>query len=67
MSTLLIPTSALAFALALAPATVQSQVSASLSFHLGLFDGIGMGLAASHWDHGSIYSPGFSVGFGVEI
>jgi hypothetical protein len=57
----------LAFALCLTPARAEGQVSASVSFQLGLFDGIGIGLATPHWHHGSIFSPGFHVGFGVGI
>ena len=45
----LIPSAVLAVALLMAPTSGQAQVSASFSFHLGLFDGVGMGLAVSSW------------------
>jgi hypothetical protein len=49
--------------LAFAPLSAESQVS--LSFHIGLFDGVGVGIAATHWHQGSIFRPGFRVGLGV--
>ena len=67
MSKHIIPASVLALALALAPGTAQSQLSASMSFHLGLFDGAGMGMAAHHWGHQSIFRPGFSFRFGASV
>ncbi|MBT8398353.1 MAG: hypothetical protein HKO65_07345, partial [Gemmatimonadetes bacterium] len=63
----LIPSAALALALAAAPSAGSGQLSASLSFHMGLFDGVGMGLAVSHLNPHSIYSPGFRVGFGASF
>ena len=66
MSKRTIPTAALALALLWAPSTVGGQLATSVSLHMGLFDGVGVGLAASHWDAGSIFSPGFHFGFGVS-
>jgi len=31
-----------------------------------LFDGVEMGMAVSHWDRGSIFSPAFHVGLGFS-
>ena len=63
----LIPIAALAIALGATPSSGHAQASVSLSFQMGLFDGAGMGLAASHWGHRSIFSPGFHAGVGASF
>ncbi|MFC1662382.1 hypothetical protein ACFL3S_13175, partial [Gemmatimonadota bacterium] len=67
MFTRAIGTTALLLALALMPARASGQIvtASSVSLNLGLFDGFGVGLAVSHWDAGSIYSPSFHLGLGV--
>ena len=63
----LIPSAALAVALMVAPSQGRSQVAASVSLNLGLFDGVGMGLAVSHWNRGSLFSPGFHFDLGASV
>ena len=55
----------LAFALCLTPAGAEGQVSASVSFQLGLFDGIGIGLAAPHCITDPYSAPVFMSGSGL--
>jgi hypothetical protein len=62
----LFPAAALTLAMVSAPAGIQGQTATAVSLHLGLFDGVGLGMAVSHWNHGSIYAPSFQVGFGVS-
>ncbi|MGD8361311.1 MAG: hypothetical protein PVJ04_07745, partial [Gemmatimonadota bacterium] len=67
MSKRLAPATMVALILAMGPHPASSQVSVSASLHMGLFDGFGVGMAASHWHHGSIFQPGFHLGLGASV
>jgi hypothetical protein len=67
MSARLTSAVALTMALSMVPHQGRGQASVSASLHMGLFEGVGVGLAASHWSGGSIYQPGFHVGLGASV